>query len=116
MLKSDRDQLRRVVVVVAGLVVGLVVVVVVEEEEDDDEDDDDEDDAPRRAMLRAVDEFIFGWCSCSFLFLLESGVTTRFARPDNRRNFLLGTAGETDSSSSSSSCSLWDSTGDNKEF
>jgi hypothetical protein len=113
MLKSDRDQLRRVVVVVAGLVVGLLVVVVVVEEEDDD---DDEDDAPRRAMLRAVDEFIFGWCSCSFLFLLESGVTTRFARPDNRRNFLLGTAGETDSSSSSSSCSLWDSTGDNKEF
>ena len=112
MLKSDRDQLRRVVVVVAGLL--LLVVVVVEEE--DDEDDDDEDDAPRRAMLRAVDEFIFGWCSCSFLFLLESGVTTRFARPDNRRNFLLGTAGETDSSSSSSSCSLWDSTGDNKEF
>jgi len=103
MLKSDRDQLRRVV----------VVVVVVEEEEDDVEDDDDEDDAPRRAMLRAVDEFIFGWCSCSFLFLLESGVTTRFARPDNRRNFLLGAAGDSDSSSS---CSLWDSTGDNKEL
>jgi hypothetical protein len=98
---------------VAGLGVGLLVVVVVVEEEDDD---DDEDDAPRRAMLRAVDEFIFGWCSCSFLFLLESGVTTRFARPDNRRNFLLGTAGETEPVSSSSSCSLWDSTGDNKEF
>ena len=109
MLKSDRDQLRRVVVVV--VVAGLLLVVVVVVEEEDDEDDDDEDDAPRRAMLRAVDEFIFGWCSCSFLFLLESGVTTRFARPDNRRNFLLGTAGETDSSSSSSS-----STGDNKEF
>ena len=113
MLKSDRDQLRRVVVVV--VVAGLLLLVVVVVEEEDDEDDDDEDDAPRRAMLRAVDEFIFGWCSCSFLFLLESGVTTRFARPDNRRNFLLGTAGETDSSSSSS-CSLWDSTGDNKEF
>jgi hypothetical protein len=113
MLKSDRDQLRRVVVVVVVVVVGLLVVVVVVEEEDDD---DDEDDAPRRAMLRAVDEFIFGWCSCSFLFLLESGVTTRFARPDNRRNFLLGTAGETEPVSSSSSCSLWDSTGDNKEF
>jgi len=112
MLKSDRDQLRRVVVVVAGLLLLLLLVVV---EEEDNEDDDDEDDAPRRAMLRAVDEFIFGWCSCSFLFLLDYGVTTRFARPDNRRNFLLGTAGETDSSSSSS-CSLWDSTGDNKEF
>jgi hypothetical protein len=114
MLKSDRDQLRRVVVVV--VVAGLLLLVVVVVEEEDDEDDDDEDDAPRRAMLRAVDEFIFGWCSCSFLFLLESGVTTRFARPDNRRNFLLGTAGETDSSSSSCSDSLWDSTGDNKEL